>query len=1540
MARSSIKVASEHDVTAPAEATLGFDDDNLRAIAEVYKNQGNEEYRKKDFINAIHFYTEGIKVSCKDDKLKAQLYCNRAIANYKFGKYLDSLSDAKAATGLQPIFLKAIVRGASACIELKQFEEAITWCDKGLAYADTKDVTETAQNNAVSESENTASVHKALDYDDESLREKAEVFKNKGNYEYSKKNLSTAIHFYTEGIKVNCKDDELNAKLYSNRAIAHLHLGNYENSLRDARAATDLQPTFLKAIERGASACMKLNRFGEAITWCDKGIRSVKEQNKQQKPDGDSTEKNLEIHTVKGKVRDLKCPNAKRLGDKAEEALLYGNLGDSFLSLSDFRKAKDYYELCLKIAKEAGDKAIEGSAYGSLGNAFRNLGDFRKAKDYNELYLKIAKEVGDKAGEGSAYGNLGNAFRNLGDFRKAIDYYELRIKIAKEVGDKADEGSAYGNLGNAFLSLGDFRKAIDHYELHLKIAKEVGDRAGERRAYGNLRNAFLSLGDFRKAIDYYKLDLKIAKEEGDKAGEGRTYGNLGNAFLSLGDFRKAIDYYELRIKIAKEVGDKAGEGSGYGNLGNAFLSLGDFRKAIDHYELDLKIAKEVGDRAGEGRAYGNLGIAFCNLGDFRKAIDYYELHIKIAKEVGDRAGEGRAYGNLGIAFCNLGDFRKAIDYYELCLKIAEEVGDKAGEGNASGNLGNAFRNLGDFRKARDYYELHLKIAKEVGDKAGEGRTYGNLGNAFRNLGDFRKAIYYYELCLKIAKEVGDRAGEGRAYGNLGNAFLSLGDFRKAIDYYELDLKIAKEVGDKAGEGSGYGNLGNAFLSLGDFRKAIDYYEMDLKIAKEVGDKAGEGRTYGNLGNAFRNLGDFRKAIYYYELHLKIAKEVGDKAGEGRAYGNLGNAFCNLGDLRKAIDYYELHLKIAKEVGDRASEGSTYGNLGNAFCNLGDFRKAIDYNELHLKIAKEVGDKAGEGNAYGNLGNAFCNLGDLRKAIDYYELHLKIAKEVGDRASEGSTYGNLGNAFCNLGDFRKAIDYNELHLKVANEIGDKNSEAKAYHNLGSSFESQGFLPKALEHYELSVRLFNQVRSLLQSRDEWKIGYRNDVDNAYTGLWRVLLKQGKMVEALFAAEKGRAQALSDLMLSQFGFRESHSASQEEEEEQYLQLNRSIPSSTVFQAFESVTMNLWVLSKDEPVLFLQKNIGEARSLLDDATAFLQSLIHTTYKQIGVRSEIMCENRSMDPFRANRYKADEKSDEESCQPFVQPESSLSTLYNILFQPIADLVQGDELIIVPDGPLWLVPYAALMDADSKYLCDSFRIRLTPSLTSLSLIADCSDDYHRRSGALLVGDPWVEEVTNSKGEKFLDPLPFARKEVEMIGKIVNVTPLIGKKATKREVLKRMSSVALVHIAAHGCMETGEITLTPDPKQAPRIPTKEEYYILKMSDVLSVKVRARLVVLSCCHSGRGEIKAEGVVGIARAFMGAGARSVLVSLWAIDDEATMEFMKSFYHHLVDGRSASESLNQAMIDLRESEKYSDLKYWAPFVLIGDDVTLDFSQ
>ena len=752
-------------------------------------------------------------------------------------------------------------------------------------------------------------------------------------------------------------------------------------------------------------------------------------------------------------------------------------------------------------------------------------------------------------------------------------------------------------------------------------------------------------------------------------------------------------------------------------------------------------------------------------------------------------------------------------------------------------------------------------------------------------------------------------------------------------YLNLALKIVKKIGDKYREGKLYGNLGITHRSLGDCKKAIEYINLYLKVAKEVGDKHGEGVAYGSLGNAYKCLGDYKKAMEYHNLHLQIAKEVGDKHGEGGANSNLGSDYCCLGDFKKAIEYHILHLKTVKEVGDKYGEGLGYCKLGNAYCHLGDFKKAKEYYNLNLKEVKEVGDKYGEGIDYGNFGNAYYRLGDFKKAIEYHNLNLKIAKEVGDKRGEGVANGNLGNAYLTLGDLIKANNLCNVALKIAKEVEDKSLEATAYYSLGCVFELQGGLPKAVEHYQTSIDLSNSLRILLKSKDEWKVNFRDQYQDAYTGLSRVLVEQGNIGEALFAAKKGRAQALTDLMESSL----RGGTSQHKRGDEILAVLKKVSSDTVFQAVEKVDINLWVVSEGKQVHLRQSKLNGSVSENGGASQYFESFMLGIYTQLGVRSNVRCENRSLDALRESCSKVDEKTKEDNPQAPIEQNECLSTLYDIVMKPVADLVQGDELVIIPDGPLWLAPYAALKDGNSKYLCESFTIRVAPSLASLRLIADCPDDYHKSSGALLVGDPWVSEVTNSEGEKVLEQLPCAKEEVEMIGKILNITPITGRQATKREVLKRISSVSLVHFAAHGCMETGEIALTPDPKRKSTEP-REEDYILTIGDVLNVQLRAKLVVLSCCHSGRGEIKAEGVVGIARAFMGAGARSVVVSLWAIDDEATLEFMKCFYQHLAEGKPASESLNLAMKSLRESDEFCDIKYWAPFLLIGDDVTLDF--
>ena len=992
----------------------------------------------------------------------------------------------------------------------------------------------------------------------------------------------------------------------------------------------------------------------------------------------------------------------------------------------------------------------------------------------------------------------------------------------------------------------------------------------------------------------------------------------------MDDIKKTIEYLKKHLTTATRNGDRGQETAAYGNLGNACQSLGDYRKAIESQEKHLKIAIEIGDRDGEGGAYGNLGNAYRSLGDYQKAIEYHEKHLKIAKEIGDRGRERRGYGSLGNAYQSLGNYRKAIEYYEKHLKIATEIGDRGGEGRGYGSLGNAYHSLGDYRKAIEYYEKHLKIAIEIGDRDGEGRGYGSLGNAYDSLSDYRKAIEYHEKHLKIAIQIGDGGGEGRAYGNLGNAYQSLGDYRKAIEYHEKDLKIAKEIGDRGGEGRANGNLGNAYQSLGDYRKAIEYHEKDLKIATEIGDRDGEGGAYGNLGNAYRSLGDYRKAIEYHEKDLKIAKEVGDLGGEGRGYGSLGNAYQCLGDYRKAIEYHEKHLKIAIEICDRDGEGGAYGNLGNAYQFMGDNRKAIEYHEKQLKIAKEIGDCGGEGRGFGSLGNAYQCLGDYRKAIEYYEKLLNIAIEIGDRGGEGRGYGSLGNAYGSLCDYRKALEYHEKYLKIAKEIGDQAEEGTAYHNIGNDFSCLEENENAVDNFLSAVDVFNFLRSQLKSQDNWKINFRQLHEAAYNALWVSLLRIKKIDEALFAAKQGRAPTLSDNLLLQYKLDASLSSATIDTKETISSLFAKVSSPTLFLAVKGFTTNIWFLRKGKKIVFRKGRLEVDRRERDPLHALLQSSL----KKIGAEDTQRCEDRTFDePDNECSLSIGVRGKGVGKPPSSPLDNPFKPFCDAVIDPILDMLepQDDELVIVPDGALCLTPWVALFE--------SITIRVVPSLTSYQFILSAPEGHHKKTGALLVGNPCLKEL-----KKRLDDLPCAQKEVETIALILKTTPLVRTHATKAEVMKRMSSVGLIHFAAHGDAHTGEIALSPNPGWSSKFPHRKDY-ILKMSDVHAANIRARLVVLSCCHSGRGRVlKGEGVVGIARAFLAAGARSVLVTLWAIDDEATMMFMKRFYQHLKEGKTANTAIQQSMKFLRESEKFSEMKYWAPFQLIGDDVKMEF--
>ena len=663
-------------------------------------------------------------------------------------------------------------------------------------------------------------------------------------------------------------------------------------------------------------------------------------------------------------------------------------------------------------------------------------------------------------------------------------------------------------------------------------------------------------------------------------------------------------------------------------------------------------------------------------------------------------------------------------------------------------------------------------------------------------------------------------------------------------------------------------------------------------------------------------------------HLSIAQELGDRAGKGRAFGNLGNSFHSLGQFQQAIEYHGKHLSIAEELGDRAGKGRAFGNCGNSYHSLGNFQQAMVFHKKQLRIAVELGDRAGEGRAYGNLGNSHQDLGNFPQAIEYHKKNLSIAMEVDDKAGEGRAIGNLGNVYKLVGDFQRAVEYHKKQMSIAKGTDDKEGEVRACINLGLALSSRS-LNEALAYFRDAAEAADNIRANNVADDVLKISFRELYDTAYACLWQCLIMLRKTDDALHAAEWGRAEALADALKIKYGVT-SLSASSIKPEEVVTYVSHKISVSTVFLAQQDETLNIWVLGKERKVIFRQKKLKLVyHRLKDHETDPLGVILEMALKTIRAGRGVRCENRTMDEVKDEPISRGEDDYPIRERPIRETIEALTQLYEVVLAPIEDLLDEDEIIVVPTGILAQYPWASLSQ--------SIKIRTFPSLTTLKLITDSPDNYHCKSGALLVGDPCMKKITNRGGHPIFPQLKYAKKEVEMIGEILNCHPLTGEAATKEAVLQRMGSVALIHFAAHGSKEAGEIAFAPNPGWQSKI--HEEDYLLRISDVQAIKLRARLVVLSCCHSAQGEVNSEGIVGMARAFLFAGARSVLATLWPIDDEATLIFMRSFYHHLRGGESSSYALQKAIKCLRDSHDYSSPKYWAPFVLIGDDFHLTLS-
>ena len=601
--------------------------------------------------------------------------------------------------------------------------------------------------------------------------------------------------------------------------------------------------------------------------------------------------------------------------------------------------------------------------------------------------------------------------------------------------------------------------------------------------------------------------------------------------------------------------------------------------------------------------------------------------------------------------------------------------------------------------------------------------------------------------------------------------------------------------------------------------------------------------------------DYQPMVATCTEAVEQARATGDRPAETYALINLASAYGALGQYSKAIDQAQQSLQLAQDLDDRTAEAYSLINLGNAHQSLGQYAEAVEASEQSLQIVRSLGAANGlsaalrQSEAYAliNLGSAYWSLGQYAKAIDYSEQSLQLTRELGDRQGEVCSLINLASAYGALEDYSQAIYYSEESVQLTQATGNRRSEALALNNLGYALYGSGQLTEAETYLRQSINVFESLRPTLL--DTEKLSLFETLTNPYSTLQSVLVAQSKAPDALVIAEQGRARALADRLAQRRGATAANPITlaeiQQVAREQKATLVEYAMANDRPQGATTAADHLyiWVVSPSGSITFRSVD-------LSGLTDSLGQLVSASNPRLT---------------KGTSTSAD----------------SLRQLYHVLIAPIQDLLPpnpDDQVVVVPHGSLFLAPFAALQAPNGSYLIERHTLRTAPSIQVLQLTHRQQQPQTVKT-ALVVGNP-----TND--------LPAAAKEAKTIARRFKTSPLLGKRATKAEVVKQMPQANLIHLAAHAAPnqlddDYGGLIVFADPHQG--------FSNLTTPEISAMQLQAELVVLSGCSTGVSDIiNSDGVVGLARSMMTAGVPSVLMSLWPVADAPTADLMKAFYQH----------------------------------------------
>ena len=957
-------------------------------------------------------------------------------------------------------------------------------------------------------------------------------------------------------------------------------------------------------------------------------------------------------------------------------------------------------------------------------------------------------------------------------------------------------------------------------------------------------------------------------------------------------------------------------------------------EALDKFQKSISLWHAAKDQAYEAQAFYYVAYTSNAMGQYADATAAAEKGLPLARAAGNKNLEAYLLDELGASYSNRGERKQALDIFLEGLKLRSDA-DPVGRSMTLNNIAIAYWGIGEKRKALDYFEQFVTLLHEMGERLKESTTLGNMCVVHNDLGEFKQAFELCSQALEIKREIKDITGQATTLSNTGNIYGNMGDYQKALDLYLQALAIHNSIKNEPGAAIVINNIAWAYGQIGEYQKAIDYYTQALESARKRNKKDSLATLYSNIGASYAELKDYSKALEFHLQALELRPEKDDRDGRAMSLNNIASSYSHLGDKQKALEYYTQAVAMYRTLENDRQLATALRNFGTFHREAGQLTKALEYFNEARTLSAKVSDPSGEASVLSEIAKIEFSRGDLLAARKLIEQAIALTESIRI---------NLKSQQFRTSYLASVRQYYEFEIQVLMALDQQRP-------------NEGYAAAAVQVSEKS-----RARSLLELLREARAEIRQGVDPS-------LIAREEQLRRMIAE---KAQSQTRLLSRKYTEEQAAAAAKEVDDltTEYDQVQTRIRESSPRYAalVEPAPLSVAEIQKrvlDQNTLLLEYALGEQKSFVwvvtsDSVKSFElpgRAAIELEAKRFY---QLLTERSTTVPNETLAQQQQRLAHVET--DYAQVAAKLS---GMLLSPLAAELGQKRLLVVAEGVLQYVPFAALPspggDVERPLIVDHEIVNLPsasvlavlreefgnrkPASKTVAVLADpvfSADDARLAQATKIAADssPFVDAQRSAveSGVDGLVRLRFSRQEADEIARLagdrrnMKAVDFAANRTTATDA--RLGDYQIVHFATHGLINNQHPDLSGVVLSLVDEHGRAQNGFLRLYDIYNLKLNADLVVLSACQTALGkEIKGEGLIGLTRGFMYAGAPRVVATLWRIDDRASADMMRRFYEAMLkDGLRPAAALRAAQISMLRDRRWHSAHFWAPFTIQGE--------